>query len=67
MFAKRPTRVPAEFSISLTTEEILEDLSYPGPPPGRWQVPAATERPRRRSRVAARRRGRRAATPARAA
>ena len=26
--------------IDITDEEILADLSWPGPPPGRWSVPA---------------------------
>jgi hypothetical protein len=26
--------------IDLTMDEILEDLCYPGLPPGRWNVPA---------------------------
>lgn len=25
--------------IDLTMDEILEDLCYPGPPPGRWRLP----------------------------
>ena len=25
-----------QFRIELTQEEVLEDLSWPGPPPGRW-------------------------------
>jgi lysophospholipase L1-like esterase len=28
-------------TVELTDEEILEDLSWPGPPPGRWPVPTA--------------------------
>jgi hypothetical protein len=30
------------FRIELTNEEILEDLSYPGRPPGRWLDEAPT-------------------------
>ena len=26
-------------NIEITMEEILEDLCWPGPPPGRWEVP----------------------------
>jgi hypothetical protein len=31
----RPTQGP--FSLDLTLEEVLEDLCWPGPPPGRWE------------------------------
>jgi lysophospholipase L1-like esterase len=34
--ANRPPTDP--FTIELTEEEVLEDLSWPHPPPGRWQV-----------------------------
>ena len=26
-------------NIDITLEEILEDLCWPGPPPGRWELP----------------------------
>jgi hypothetical protein len=26
-------------NIDITIEEILEDLCWPGPPPGRWEPP----------------------------
>ena len=34
------TTRPAPLAVALTMDEILEDLSHPGPPPGRWNVPA---------------------------
>ena len=30
-----------ELRIEITEEEVLADLCWPGPPPGRWPVPAA--------------------------
>jgi hypothetical protein len=33
--------------IEITMDEILEDLCYPGAPPGRWPVPDAPARPAR--------------------
>lgn len=36
---RRPTTGP--FGIDLTMEEVLEDLCWPAPPPGRWQGPPA--------------------------
>jgi len=30
---------PQELLIDLSPEELLEDLCWPGPPPGRWNVP----------------------------
>jgi hypothetical protein len=31
--------------IDLTMDEILEDLCYPGPPPGRWRLPSREPEP----------------------
>ena len=40
MTAKQRRRLTAgPFTVELTTEEILEDLSWPGRPPGRWLEP----------------------------
>jgi lysophospholipase L1-like esterase len=32
------TRTPAPITIELTQEEILEDLCWPHPPPGKWSI-----------------------------
>ena len=34
-----PWSPPDELAIDLTMEEVLEDLCWPGRPPGRWEVP----------------------------
>ncbi len=34
--------LPPELSIDLTIDDVLDDLSWPGPAPGRWEVPADT-------------------------
>lgn len=36
--AKNGTRAPVPVTIELTEEEILEDLFWPHPPPGRWSA-----------------------------
>jgi lysophospholipase L1-like esterase len=35
---RNDARPPAPITIELTQEEILEDLSWPHPPPGKWSV-----------------------------
>ena len=34
-----------DLRIEITEEEILADLAWPGPPPGRWPVPEPTREP----------------------
>ena len=36
-------------NIDITIEEILEDLCWPGPPPGRWELPEDDRIPARRT------------------
>jgi hypothetical protein len=38
-----PPRFEPELTIELSEEEILEDLSWPHPPPGRWGLDAEEE------------------------
>jgi hypothetical protein len=34
----------APLHVEITEEEILADLSWPGPPPGAWRVPQRSAR-----------------------
>jgi hypothetical protein len=36
---RQPWSTPEDLRIDLTMEEVLEDLCWPGLPPGRWDVP----------------------------
>ena len=46
-------RFEPELALELTQEEILEDLCWPHPPPGRWELYSPNGRPT----VSARRNG----------
>lgn len=48
-----PLRFDPELVLDLSEEEILEDLCWPHPPPGRWELYSANGRPT----VSARRNG----------
>ncbi len=51
------SRLVPELTIELSLEEILEDLCWPNPPPGRWRLDAGGYPPNGRPTVSARRSG----------